>query len=155
MALTIDELNIQIVAESTQATSAIDALITKLETLQGKLNGLGTAGKSAGKGLQETAKGATKADTATNKYSNSANKASKSTKSFTDRLAQSISKTRTLYGAFKSVANIMASWFKESNDYIETLNLFNVTMGDGADAAYAYAEKVQHAMGIDIAEWMQ
>jgi hypothetical protein len=49
----------------------------------------------------------------------------------------------------------MGEWFKESNDYIETLNLFNVTMGEGADAAYKYAESVQNLMGIDISEWMQ
>lgn len=155
MALTIDELNIQIVAESTQATSAIDTLIGRLETLQSKLNVLGSAGKKAGQGLQETAKGATQAEKSTNKYSNTTNEASKSTKSFTDKLAQQISKTRTLYGAFKSAAQMMAGWFNESNEYTETLNLFNVTMGDGADAAYEYAQSVQNLVGIDIKDWMQ
>ena len=155
MALTIEELNIQIEAESTKATSAIDALIGRLDALQSKLKGLGSAGKSAGAGLQETAKGATKADNATNKYSNSTNKAAKSSRKFTDVLAQKISKFHTLYGAFKSVANTMASWFNESNEYIETLNLFKVTMGDGADAAYEYAESVQRLVGIDIKDWMQ
>ena len=155
MALTIDELNIQIAAESTKATSAIDTLIGRLETLQSKLGVLGSASKKAGSGLEKTAQGAKKADTATNKYANTTNKATKSAKSFTDRLAQKISKTRTLVGAFKSVANTMASWFNESNEYIETLNLFNVTMGDGAEEAMNFAEKVQGLMGIDIAEWMQ
>ena len=37
MALTIDQLQIQIEAESTKATSAIDTLIGRLETLQAKL----------------------------------------------------------------------------------------------------------------------
>ena len=154
MALTIEELNIQIVAESTNAMTAIDALIGRLESLQSKLNVLGSAGKSAGKGLQETAKGATKANTATNKYSKTTNNASKSTKSFTDKLAQNISKFRTLYGAFRSAANVMSSWFKESNDYIETLNLFEVAMGSNAESAKAYAETVQNAIGIDSKDWM-
>ena len=155
MALTIDELNIQIEAESMQATSAIDTLIGRLESLQGKLNGLGSAGKSAGKGLEATAKGATKAEKATNKQVNATSKATKSTKSYTDKLAQQISKYRTLTGAFKSAANMMGSWFNESNEYIETLNLFNVTMGEGADEAYRYAESVQKLIGIDIKDWMQ
>lgn len=154
MALTIDQLNIQIEAESNKATSALDNLIDRLEKVYEKLNNLGTAGKSAGNGLKETASGASKAATATDKYNNSTNKASKSTKSFTDKLAQQISKYRTLMGAFKSAANVMAGWFNESNDYIETLNLFNVTMGEGAEAAYEYAESVQNLMGIDIEEWM-
>lgn len=155
MALTIDQLQIQIEAESSNATSAIDNLIGRLETLQGKLNLLGTAGKNAGNGLKETAKGAEKAATATDKHSKSADKASKSTKSFTDRLAQQISKTRTLYGAFKTLADKMAGAFKESNDYIETVNLFNVTMGDAAPAARKYAESVERVMGIDSKDFMQ
>lgn len=155
MALTIDQLQIQIEAESTQATQALDILISKLKTLQSRLNGLGNAGKNAGKGLKETSKGAEKAATATDKHSKSTDKATKSTKKFTDKLAQQISKTRTLYGAFKSAANTMASWFNESNDYIETLNLFNVTMGDAAEGAYAYAKAVESAIGIDSKDFMQ
>jgi hypothetical protein len=72
----------------------------------------------------------------------------------TDKMAQQISKWRTLFGVFRAAANTMASWYKESNNYIETLNLFNVTMGEAADAATNYARKVQDLMGIDIAEWM-
>jgi hypothetical protein len=155
MALTIDQLQIQIEAESSKATSAIDTLIGRLENLKTKLNGLGSSGKSAGRGLQETAKGATKANTETNKFANTTNKASKSTKSFTDKLAQQISKTRTLYGAFKAAAGMMAGWFNESNEYIETLNLFNVTMGDAAPAAREYAQAVEKAMGIDSKDFMQ
>ena len=155
MALTIDQLEIQIVAESGKATSAIDALIGRLETLQSKLNGLGGAGKSASKGLTATANGAAKAATATDKHRTSTEKASKSTKSFTDKLAQQISKYRTLMGAFRSAAQMMASWYNESNEYIETVNLFNVTMGEAAPAAREYAQAVEAAMGIDSKDFMQ
>ncbi len=155
MALTIDELDIQIEAESTKATNAIDTLIGRLETLSGKLNILGSAGKGAGNGLKSTADGATKASNAVDKHKNSVDKATKSTEKFTDKLAKKISKFHTLYGAFKSAAGVMAGWFNESNEYIETLNLFNVTMGDGRDAAYEFAESVQNLIGIDMSEWMQ
>jgi hypothetical protein len=155
MALTIDELNIQIAAESTQATQALDALIGRLKTLRSGLNGLGGAGKDAGNGLKATASGATKASTAIDKQGKSYDKAAKSGRSFTDNLAQQISKTRTLVGAFKSVANTMSEWFKESNDYIETVNLFRVTMGDAADGAREYAETVGNALGIDPKDFMQ
>ena len=155
MALTIDELQIQIEAESNKATAAIDTLIGRLETLQSKLGLLSSANKKATTSLQKKTTATTKATTATNKYRQSTNNAAKSSKSFTDALAQKISKFHTLYGAFKSVAQTMSSWFTESNEYIETLNLFNVTMGEGADAAYKYAESVQKLIGIDISEWMQ
>ena len=155
MALTIDELNIQIEADCTNATTALDVLISKLKTLQSRLNSLGSSGKNAGKGLKETSSGATKVTSALNKYNQSTDKATKTSKGFTDVLAQKISKFHTLYGAFKAAAQTMGDWFNESNDYIETLNLFNVTMGEGADAAYEYAQKVQNLVGIDIGEWMQ
>ena len=154
MALTIEELNIQIEAECTKATTALDVLIGKLKTVRSRLNGLGTAGKNAGKGMQDTAKGATKVNEAVDKQSKSYDKATKSSKSFTDALSQKISKFHTLYGAFKSVANTMGSWFNESNDYIETLNLFEVAMGENTAAAKEFAETVQEAMGIDSKEWM-
>ena len=155
MAPTIDQLEIQIVAEATSATQTLDGLIGRLKTLQSRLNGLGTAGKNAGKGLKDTASGATKVNEAIDKQGKNYDKAIKSSQKFTDKLAQQISKYRTLMGAFKSAANMMGSWFNESNEYIETLNLFKVTMGEGADEAYKYAESVQKLVGIDIKDWMQ
>ena len=155
MALTIDQLQIQIVAESTQATQALDALIGRLKTVQNRLTSLGNSGKKTGQGFKEVASGANKATTAINKHKNAVDKTSKSTVSFTDKLAMQISKTRTLVGAFMSVARVMGSWFNESNEYIETLNLFNVTMGEAAPAAREYAKAVEAAMGIDSKEFMQ
>lgn len=52
-------------------------------------------------------------------------------------------------------ASIMSNWVKESNDYVENLNLFTVAMGEYAAEAKAYAEEVQAAMGIDPSEWMR
>jgi hypothetical protein len=162
MALTIDELNIQIEAESKNATTAIDTLIGRLEDLQGKLNGLGSSGKSAANGIKsvgdsikKTGDNAKNAEKGLKGFVLQVANGEKPMKKFTDQLSNKIQKFRTLYGAFKSLANIAAGWFTESNNYIETLNLFNVTMGDGATAAYEYAENVQKLVGIDIAEWMQ
>ena len=155
MALTIDELNIQIEAECTTATQALDALIGKLETLKSKLGIVDSAGKKASDGIKKTGDSAKNAEKGLKGFVMQLANGEKPMQKFTDKLAGQISKFRTLYGAFKSVANTMGNWFNESNDYIETLNLFNVTMGDGADAAYKYAESVQKLIGIDIAEWMQ
>ncbi len=155
MALTIDELNIQIEAESKNATQAVDNLANSLKGLKNVLGGFSGAATKMSSSLKGVSTSANKASSSTKNYESTSKSASKSTKSFTDRLAQQISKTRTLVGAFKSVAQTMAGWFQESNNYIETLNLFNVTMGDAADGAMAYADKVSAVMGIDPAEWMQ
>ena len=155
MALTIDELNIQITADSKNATRALTSLIKKLEKLKDTLNGSTASNITISNSFNKTTNAINQTTSATEKHDNVVKKTSKSTKSFTDSLAQQISKWRTLLGAFKSAAATMGSWFKESNDYIETLNLFNVTMGDGAKAAQEYAQKVSNLMGIDISEWMQ
>ena len=154
MALTIEELNIQIAAESSKATSAIDALAQNLKDLQAALGPLVNANIKVSNSFNTTTNNIQKTTNATKKHTRESDKASKSTKKFTDKLVGQISKFHTLYGAFKSAAQMMGSWFNESNEYIETLNLFNVTMGDGADAAYEYAESVQNLIGIDIKDWM-
>ena len=92
--------------------------------------------------------------------SNSALTASnnKTAKSF-GVLGTGISSAQAKFGvyliAFRQIASVMSDWVKESNDYVENLNLFTVAMGDYAAEAKAYAEEVQAAMGIDPSEWMR
>ena len=155
MALTVDQLNIQIAADSKNATRALTSLIKKLEKLKATLDGSAISNITISNSFNKTTNAINKTTTATNKYENAAKKTGKSTKSFTDNMAQQISKWRTLFGVFQSAARTMGDWFKESNDYIETLNLFNVTMGEGAEVAKEYAQSVSELMGIDISEWMQ
>ena len=49
----------------------------------------------------------------------------------------------------------MADWVKESNDYVENLNLFRITMRDASDEALDFANKVHDAFGIDPSEWIR
>lgn len=56
---------------------------------------------------------------------------------------------------FQRIASIASDWVKESNDYVENLNLFTVAMGEYAESAKQYAETVQEAMGIDSSDWMR
>ncbi len=155
MALTIDELNIQIASDSSRATRALTSLIKKLDKLKSSLTGTNVSNITITNSFNKVTNSTNKATTATNKYDNATKKTSKSTRSFSDSLAYNITKFRTLFGVFRSVADVMGEWFNESNDYIETLNLFNVTMGGAAESAKAYADEVSKAMGIDPAEWMQ
>lgn len=74
-------------------------------------------------------------------------------------LGTGISSAKAKFGiyliAFRQIASVMSDWVKESNDYVENLNLFNVAMGEYAESAKAYAEEVQGALGIDPSEWMR
>lgn len=55
----------------------------------------------------------------------------------------------------KRFAGVIAGWMRESNDYVENLNLFTVAMGEYAESAKKYAEEVQEAVGIDASEFMR
>nr|DAU56318.1 MAG TPA: minor tail protein [Caudoviricetes sp.] len=64
-------------------------------------------------------------------------------------------KARMAYNVVRMGAQVIASWITQSNKYIEDLNLFNVSMGEYAEQAHEYAERVSAVMGIDPAEWMR
>lgn len=53
------------------------------------------------------------------------------------------------------ISKKVADWLNQSNEYIENLNLFNASMGEYAQQAQAYAEKVGDAVGIDPGQWMR
>ena len=57
--------------------------------------------------------------------------------------------------ALRRLSRKMSEWVKESNSYVENLNLFRVTMKDASDEALVFAERVHDAFGIDPSEWMR
>lgn len=70
-------------------------------------------------------------------------------------ITRTITKLTVLGFAFRRVVNVLSSALDESNDYIENLNLFTVTMGDATDSAMEFATTVQDLMGIDISQWIE
>lgn len=67
-----------------------------------------------------------------------------------------------MYAAFRMVSSMMrgisgtiAKWITKSNEYIEDVNLFTASLGQYAQKAQAYAEKVGELAGIDPGEWMR
>lgn len=154
MALTIDQLNIQIVAESRQATAALDAYISRFEKMQSTMTRFGKTSGTATRAITDVSKSAKNGAKGVDTYSKSVKNGAVSTQSLTDKLTRSISKWTVLIGAVKRVASVMSGWYKESNSYIETLNFFEVAMGESTTAAKEFAETVQSTMGIDAKEWM-
>ena len=53
------------------------------------------------------------------------------------------------------IGRLLGSAIDRASEYLETLNLFTVSMGDYGQAVYEYAQKASAVMGIDPAEWMQ
>jgi hypothetical protein len=133
MSTTIESLQIEIASNSKRAVNGIDALIESLGRLKKATGG--------GAGL-----GAVSGDL--NKLNTSL---SKTSRSFGDVTA----KTNAVGKAFKKVASFLKSAIEQSNDYVENMNLFTVSMGKYADSARKYAEIVGDLMGTDPSEWMR
>ena len=74
-------------------------------------------------------------------------------------LGTGISRAQAKFGvyliAFRQIARVMSDWVKSANEYIENVNLFQVSMGEFYDEAFAYSELVSDRLGIDPSEWMR
>ena len=126
-----------------------------MSALSAKMQEVATAVKPLADEMQKVSNGFSampakiqKLLTATNKIPSTNKKASVS---FTD-----------IYHKLKSVANIVTkvgkkiySMVEKSMDFIENMNLFEVSMGKYAGNAYEYAEHVSDVLGIDTSEWIR
>lgn len=126
MALTIEKLEIQIAATSKQAASGVEALASSMRNLK----------------------------SATGGAFNSNQKMVNSFKGLTMSLGKTVAQFAALHLSVRRIVSVMADAFTESNEYIESVNLFTVSMGDAKDSAMEFAETVQDLMGIDISEWI-
>lgn len=70
-------------------------------------------------------------------------------------ISSTAAKLGIYYLAFQRIANVVSGWLKSANDYIENVNLFQVSMGEFYDEAFAYAQLVSDRLGIDPSEWMR
>lgn len=64
----------------------------------------------------------------------------------------SIGSAMSIIGTAKRVFDVFVG---ASADYVESMNLFNISMGEYAKSAHEYAAQVSEVMGIDISEWAQ
>lgn len=128
--------------------AAIDRLVVILEPLAKQMESVSRGFSLLPNRMQAAIK-------ATNRTSSSVKNASGSFNQFTNSITRTITKMTVLTFAFRRVWTAMAGAFNESNEYIENLNLFTITMGDATDRAKEFAETVQAAMGIDISQWIE
>ena len=59
------------------------------------------------------------------------------------------------WGSLMKLRRALTECFQVSSQYVENLNLFNVTMGASAKTAMEFAEKVNDALGIDTSDWLR
>ena len=105
--------------------------------------------------MQKVANGFSAFPTKIQKFLNSTAKVPGSNESSAKSFARLATKITAAIYAFRQGARLIASWINSSNEYVEDLNLFTVALGEYADAAQKYAERVGEVMGIDPSTWMR
>lgn len=124
-----------------QKREAVRKTETQLDTIKIKLT---VDAKNAIKNLEKAKDKVKDVASEGSKTSSTASKLQGALNKITGSIGQTVQKT----------VDYLGKAYKESNDYVEAVNLFEVTMGDGATAAKEYAESLQSLMGIDSKEWM-
>ena len=144
---------------STSITNGLKKIVAFSDEIKGKdfskLNELTTC-LSKMKGVADSnAKSIANMTTSVNKYSNATKNASQRSRTFNTVLANIKVTTVALVHGFQKVVDTTHEMIGTYGDYIETLNLFEVSMEDSGEAMYAYAKKAQDLLGIDMTQWMK
>lgn len=167
MTTEMDSLELQVKTNAQQAASSLDALTQSLSKVKAATKGgagLAAVEKQLSK-INNALAGldATKIAGAKTALSSLEDVKIKATAT-NAKLAESNVKVSKSFSAIKMagvlymyqrIVRTVSNWIKESNDYVENLNLFTVAMGEYAESAQEYAEKVNSLMGIDPSDWMR
>lgn len=131
-------------------SSKIAEFTKRIEELRVAIHPLADEMRAVSAGFSSLPKNIQKAIKANEKLTDSNQKA---TKSFSGMLKKLFS-FGTAWYALRSIFDKMMQAFGKSNDYIEALNLAEVTLGKNAKAAKEYAEQVERLAGINQVEWL-
>lgn len=131
--------------------------LSKLDigALGAKIREIASALKPLGDEMQKVANGFSAFPAKIQRFLNSSAKVPASNTASAVSFAKLAAKVTVAVMALRRVGSTIASWINESNAYTENMNLFSVAMGQYAESAMDYANKVSEAMGIDTSEWIR
>ena len=133
----IDALELDITSKT--STENVDKLIDSLSRLSTELGKVKS--KKVSVDIKQTGDASKSAATSVNKLSGSF-------------LTQAIRITAVI-ALFRKLSGVIADGVANSANYIKSLNMFTVSLGEYADNATKYGEAVSDALGIDIASWQK
>lgn len=133
----------------------IDKFAKKINEVTNAIKPLATEMEKVSNGFSALPSRIQKIITQNEKLANSNKKASKSygilgtgIRGWEARLGTTIIKA-------KMIGNVIGDFIAKSNEYVENLNLFTVSLGEFADQEKQYAELVSDKLGIDPADWLR
>lgn len=135
-------------------TTTLKQFASTIKELTEIMSPLATEMDKVGRGFSALPSSVRKATKASRDYAETSRELEKSQKSLLRVLSDFVNQYRRLYNAINEAVEICADLFEKSNEYIEALNLFKVSMGDASGEALEYADSLRTLMGIDPAEWI-
>ena len=165
----IEQLNVKVIASADDAVKAIDKMIKTVNNFKTTYN---TTYKQVTNNSTKISNSIKQTVTTVNQLNISFKEAGSSAKGFSGNLSGITSGLKgiggvlsnSIHGIIGLIPRILAigNAFKKlytfvqlSNKYVEDYNLFTVALGEYADEAERYANKVSELMGIDPAQWMR
>lgn len=80
--------------------------------------------------------------------------ASENTQRRTNGLLKNLTRIGAAYLSIRSVWRFGMDSFTEANNFVESINLANVAMGEGANEAMVFAKRVEDLIGINMSDWI-
>lgn len=131
-------------------SSKITEFTHKVEALRVAVHPLADEMRAVSAGFSALPKNIQKAIQANAKLTESNRK---TTKSF-DSMVRKIFSVGASFYIIRRGFDLAMDAFRANNDYVESLNLSEITLGKNADAAQRYAEEVERLAGINQVEWL-
>ncbi len=127
---------------------ALNAFASAMQRVTAALTPLATAMNGISAGFSRLPNQIRSATTAMRTMPNSTNATGRSYGNLAAKLGLA-------YAGIRTISRAISGWINETNDYIENMNLFNVSMGEYAQQAQDYANMVGDTLGINPSEWMR
>lgn len=134
---------------------AQDLQNTDIDTFSQEIQRLTDAMRPLAEEMAQVAQGFSALSPEIQRYVRQSEGASSGTRTLSTTLGDLKVKTLAALATFRKLYSVLADCFEASNQFVENLNLFTVTMGESADEAYAFAEAVNEALGIDTSDWIR
>lgn len=116
---------------------------------------LATEMEKVSRGFSQLPKNIRRVAQSTDSLSASNNKAAKSFSALSSPVVNFAAKIASYRYILGNVVRILADSVMSINEYVENVNLFQVSMGEFYDEAFAYAQLVNEKLGVDPSQWMR
>ncbi len=146
METTIDSVIIEINSSAENSSKGLQTLIDTLDKLNQKISPVLSNLDNLKSKLDKTGNSVDKINSKANN--------TKGVDKFATALTKLVN-VGALVGGLKVLYNVLGDTVTKSNDYIENLNLFYVSMGKNADKAKEFADNFSNVLGVDPSKVMR